>query len=61
MPAGWTWLVRRFAAVLLALAAANEAVWRNVSTDVRVANDTFTMPVAFFGYLAFSIRLARKV
>ncbi len=60
-PAGWTYLTRRFAAVLLVLAAANEAVWRNYSTDVWVAYDTFVMPAAFFGYLAFSIRRARQV
>ena len=58
-PAGWTFLTRRFAAVLLVLAAANEVVWRNFSTDVWVAYDTFVMPAAFFGYLALSIRRAR--
>ncbi len=60
-PAGWAFLTRRFAAVLLALAAANEAVWRNFSTDVWVAYDTFVMPAAFFGYLALSIRRARRL
>ena len=42
-----------------AATAANEAVWRNFSTDVWVAYDTFVMPAAFFGYLALSIRNAR--
>ena len=60
-PAGWTYLTRRFAAVLLVLAAANEAVWRNFSTDVWVAYDTFVMPAAFFGYLALTIRRARRL
>ncbi|MCC5984442.1 MAG: septation protein IspZ [Rhodobacteraceae bacterium] len=60
-PAGWTYLTRRFAAVLLVLAGANEAIWRNFSTDVWVAYDTFIMPVAFFGYLALSIRRARTL
>ncbi len=60
-PAGWTYLTRRFAAVLLVLAAANEVVWRNFSTDVWVAYDTFVMPAAFFGYLALTIRQARRV
>ncbi|MGY6534800.1 MAG: inner membrane-spanning protein YciB [Pararhodobacter sp.] len=59
--AGWTWLTRRFAAVLLVLAAANEAVWRNASTDVWVAYDTFVMPAAFFGFLALTIRRARRL
>ncbi|MCC6007514.1 MAG: septation protein IspZ [Rhodobacteraceae bacterium] len=58
---GWTYLTRRFAAVLLVLAAANEAVWRNFSTDVWVAYDTFVMPTALFGYLALSIRRARAL
>ena len=60
-PAGWVWLTRRFAAVLLVLAAANEAVWRSFSTDVWVAYDTFVMPAAFFGYLAWQIRAARRL
>ena len=60
-PAGWIFLTRRFAAILLVLAAANEAVWRNFSTDVWVAYDTFVMPAAFFGYLAWQIRAARRL
>ncbi len=60
-PAGWTWLTRRFAAVLLVLAAANEAVWRSFSTDVWVAYNTFVMPAGFFGYLALTIRRARRL
>jgi intracellular septation protein len=60
-PAGWTYLTRRFAAVLLVLAAANEAAWRSFSTDVWVAYDTFVMPVAFFGVLAWQIRAARRL
>ena len=58
-PAGWIFLTRRFAAVLLVLAAANEVVWRNFSTDVWVAYDTFVMPAVLFGYLALTIRKAR--
>ncbi|MCC5976139.1 MAG: septation protein IspZ [Rubellimicrobium sp.] len=60
-PAGWTFLTRRFAAALLVLAAANEAVWRNFSTDVWVAYDTFVMPAAFFGYVFVQIRNARQI
>ncbi len=60
-PEGWRFLTRRFASVLLVLAVANEAVWRNFSTDVWVAYDTFVMPVAFFGYLAWQIRSARRL
>jgi len=60
-PSGWTHLTRRFAAVLLVLAAANEAVWRTLSTDAWVAYDTFVMPAAFFGYLAWQIRRAKAL
>ena len=60
-PAGWTYLTRRFAAALLVLAAANEAVWRNFTTDVWVAYDTFVMPAAFFGVLAWQIRAACRL
>jgi intracellular septation protein len=60
-PAGWTFLTRRFAAVLLVLAAANEAVWRNFSTDVWVAYDTFVMPAGFVGCLALTLRKARRL
>ena len=60
-PEGWTWLTRRFAAVLLVLAAANEAVWRSFSTDVWVAYDTFVMPAAFFGYILLQTRKARRI
>lgn len=60
-PVGWAYLTRRFAAVLLVLAAANEAVWRNFSTDIWVGYDTFVMPAAFFSHLALSIRRARRI
>lgn len=60
-PAGWTYLTRRFAAVLLVLAAANETVWRSFSTDIWVAYDTFVMPAAFLGYIFLQTRRARRI
>ena len=60
-PAGWSFLTRRFAVVLLVLAAANEAVWHNFSTDVWVAYDTFVMPAAFFGFVFLQTRRARRI
>ena len=60
-PAGWTFLTRRFATLLLVLAAAKELVWRNFTTDVWVAYDTFIMPVGFFSHLALCIRRARRL
>jgi intracellular septation protein len=55
---GWMLLTRRLAWALMALAVANELMWRNFSTDVWVAYDTFIQPLAFFGFLAWQIRVA---
>jgi intracellular septation protein len=55
-PEAWHALTRRLAGFLLALAAANEVVWRGFSTDVWVAYDTFVQPVVFFGFLASQAR-----
>lgn len=59
--AGWAFLTRRFAAMLLVFAAANETVWRNFSTDVWVAYDTLVVPAAFFCFIAWQIRRARQM
>ncbi len=39
--AGWMILTRRLTAMFFLMAAANEVIWRNFSTDVFVAWDTF--------------------
>ena len=48
--AGWMKLTRRMAWFFLALAAANEAIWRTMSTDVWVNFKTFGLPVAMFAF-----------
>ncbi|MGP3722585.1 inner membrane-spanning protein YciB [Cereibacter sphaeroides] len=46
--AGWMILTRRVMAFFFALAIANEAVWRLMSTDAWVNFKTFGLPVAIF-------------
>ena len=48
--AGWTKLTRRMAWFFLALALANEVVWRGLSTDAWVNWRTFGVPVAMFAF-----------
>jgi len=48
--AGWMKLTRRLAWFLLAMAAANEVIWRTMSTDVFVAWDTFGQMGAMFAF-----------
>jgi intracellular septation protein len=57
---GWMLLTRRLARALLTLAAANEIMWRNFSTDVWVTYDAFVQPLAFFAFPAWQIRVARR-
>jgi len=56
-PTAWLALTRRLTGLLLMLAAANEIVWRGLSTDIWVAYDTFVQPVVFFGFMAVQVRL----
>ncbi|MEA5161842.1 inner membrane-spanning protein YciB [Cereibacter johrii] len=46
--AGWMILTRRVMAFFFALAIANEAVWRLMSTDAWVNFKTFGLPLAIF-------------
>jgi intracellular septation protein len=48
--AGWRQLTLRLTVFFLALAAANEAVWRLMSTETWVTFKTFGLPVAVFGF-----------
>ncbi|MGR3758627.1 inner membrane-spanning protein YciB [Roseobacteraceae bacterium NS-SX3] len=45
---GWMILTRRFCLFFLALALANEAIWRTQSTETWVYFKTFGLPVAMF-------------
>ncbi len=49
-PAGWMILTRRLALFFAALAVANEAVWRLMSTDAWVNFKTFGLTFALFAF-----------
>jgi intracellular septation protein len=49
---GWMKLTRRVTAFFLALALANEVVWRTMSTDVWVNFKTFGLTAAIFVFFA---------
>lgn len=50
-PEGWMILTRRLAAFFFALAVANEAVWRLMSTEAWVNFKTFGLTAALFAFL----------
>jgi intracellular septation protein len=50
-PEGWMILTRRLALMFLALAVANEIIWRTQSTELWVKLETFAMPAALFLFL----------
>lgn len=54
---GWMILTRRMAWFFLAFAAANEAIWRNFSTDVYVIWDTFGQMGVMFAFLIGNYKL----
>lgn len=57
---GWQKLTLRLAIFLIALAALNEAVWRNFDTDVWVAFKTFATVPLNLVFVAFQMRLLRR-
>ena len=52
---GWMILTRRLCAMFVALAIANEIIWRTTSTDTWVKLETFAMPVALVAFLWWQI------
>lgn len=48
-------LTRRLVIMFLALAAANEFIWRTMSTDTWVKLETFAMPAALVAFLWWQI------
>lgn len=58
--AGWMILTKRFTLFFLALACANEGVWRLMSTDAWVNFKTFGLPLAMFAFLMTQGRLFQK-
>ncbi|MFN4130932.1 MAG: inner membrane-spanning protein YciB, partial [Paracoccaceae bacterium] len=52
---GWMILTRRLCAMFVALAVANEFIWRTMSTDTWVKLETFAMPAALMVFLWWQI------
>lgn len=59
-PEGWMLLTRRLTVFFLALAVANEVVWRTMSTDAWVKIETFGFPVLMFLFLWSQIMALEK-
>ncbi|MGP3698717.1 inner membrane-spanning protein YciB [Rhodobacter sp. NSM] len=59
-PEGWMVLTRRVMFFFFALAAANEAVWRLMSTDAWVNFKTFGLPLAIFAFFMTQGPLFRR-
>ena len=56
---GWMILTRRLCVMFVALAAANEFIWRTMSTDTWVKLETFALPgilVVFLWWQIFSLQ-----
>ena len=47
---GWMVLTRRLTGMFAAMAVANEAVWRTMSTEFWVKFETFALPAALFAF-----------
>lgn len=57
---GWMMLTRRMAWFFAALAVANEAIWRTMSTDAWVNFKTFGLPVALFAFFMLQAGLIKR-
>lgn len=57
---GWMIFTRRFAMFFVALAVANEVIWRGFDTDTWVNFKTFGLPVAMFVFLGFQMRIFER-
>lgn len=55
--AGWMILTKRLALFFLALAVANEVIWRSMSTDAWVNFKTFGLPLSIFAFFMAQTRL----
>lgn len=53
--AGWMILTKRLTGMFIALAIANELIWRNMSTEMWVKLETFAMPIALMLFLWYQI------
>jgi len=59
-PAGWLILTRRLALFFLALAIANEAIWRTMSDQAWVNFKTFGLTLAMFGFFMAQGKLMQQ-
>lgn len=59
-PEGWMILTRRLAWFFLAMALANEAIWRSFSTDIYVIWDTLGQAGAMFGFFMAQWKLIER-
>lgn len=57
---GWMILTRRLTLMFLALAIANEVIWRTQSTELWVKLETFAFPVVLFAFLWVQIVALQK-
>ncbi|MEX0365958.1 MAG: inner membrane-spanning protein YciB [Ruegeria sp.] len=57
---GWMILTRRLCAGFAVLAAANELVWRTMSTDLWVKIETFGFPLALMAFLMMQFSLLQR-
>ena len=55
--AGFMILTRRLTAMFAAMAIANEAIWRTMSTDTWVKLETFAFPMALFAFFMLQSKL----
>lgn len=57
---GWMILTRRFVGLFLALAVANEIVWRTMSDSVWVDFKTFGLPIILIGFIMSQAKLFER-
>ncbi|TMV89503.1 septation protein IspZ [Thioclava sp. BHET1] len=58
--AGWMILTKRFVALFIALAVANEIVWRTMSDSVWVDFKTFGLPIILIGFILSQSKLFER-
>ncbi|VDC32964.1 inner membrane-spanning protein YciB [Pseudogemmobacter humi] len=57
---GWMILTRRLVVLFIALAVANEVIWRNMSEATWVTLETFAFPAVLFVYLMVQITMLNR-
>lgn len=57
---GWMLLTKRMALMFIAMAMANELVWRTMTTDAWVNFRTFGLPLALFAFLMLQGKLFER-